>query len=50
MNMKLIKKTAAEENLNNNIITMHNNGFDSETIAKALSLDISYVNEVLKNN
>ena len=52
--VNLIKKTAREEGLveerNNNIITMHNNGFDSETIAKALSLDISYVNEVLKNN
>ena len=48
--INLIKKTAAEENLNNNIITIHKNGFDSETIAKLLSLDISYVNEVLKNN
>ncbi len=30
-----------------NIITMSKNGFDNETIARALSLDISYVNEVL---
>lgn len=29
------------------IITMSKNGFDNETIARALSLDINYVNEVL---
>ncbi len=52
--INLIKKTAWEEgfaeSLNNTIIKIHKNGFDSETIAKLLSLDISYVNEVLKNN
>ena len=52
--INLIKKTAREEGeikgLNNSIIKIHKNGFDSETIAKFLSLDISYVNEVLKNN
>ena len=37
----------ARENLENNIKTMHNNGFDIETISKALSLDIDYVKEVL---
>ena len=30
-----------------NIKTMFSNGFDAQTISKALSLDISYVNEVL---
>ena len=35
------------ENLNENIKTMHSNGFDAETIARALSLDINYVKEVL---
>ena len=60
--INLIKRTAWEEgfaeglakgktkSLNNTIIKIHKNGFDSETIAKFLSLDISYVNEVLKNN
>jgi flagellar biosynthesis/type III secretory pathway protein FliH len=33
--------------LNENIKTMHSNGFDAETIARALSLDINYVKEVL---
>ena len=32
-----------------NIKTMHKNGFDENTIAKALSLDINYVKEVLNN-
>ena len=36
-----------EKNLNNNIKTMHSNGFDVNTIAKALSLDINYVKKVL---
>jgi len=31
------------------IITMSNNGFDDNTISKALSLDIKYVKEVLNN-
>ena len=31
----------------NNIKTMHKNGFDIETISKALDLDIEYVKEVL---
>jgi len=35
------------EKLNENIKTMHSNGFDAETIARALSLDINYVKEVL---
>ncbi len=33
--------------LEKNIKTMFSNGFDAQTISKALSLDISYVNEVL---
>ena len=37
----------ALEKERNNIKTMHKNGFDPETIAKALSLDINYVKEVL---
>ena len=36
----------AEERANN-IKTMKNNGFDIETIARALSLDINYVKKVL---
>ena len=36
-----------EKNLNNNIKTLHSNGFDVNTIAKALSLDINYVKKVL---
>ena len=35
------------ENLVNNIKTMHSNGFDAETIAKALSLDIEFVKDSL---
>ena len=35
------------ENLVNNIKTMHSNGFDAEIIAKALSLDIEFVNDAL---
>jgi len=35
------------EEKNDNIKTMHNNGFDIKTIAKALSLDINYVKLVL---
>ena len=35
------------ENLNDNIKTMYNNGFDVKLIAKALSLDINYVKKVL---
>ena len=50
--VNLIKKTAREEGevkaREEAITTMSKNGFDSETIAKALSLDIIYVNEVLK--
>ena len=41
------KVEGALENERNNIKTMHKNGFDPETIAKALSLDINYVKEVL---
>ena len=39
-------KGKAEERANN-IKTMKNNGFDIETIARALSLDINYVKKVL---
>ena len=39
---------AKEESLNNSIITMSKNGASNDMIAKLLSLDISYVNEVLK--
>ena len=38
---------AREEKLIENIKTMYKNGFDAETIAKALSLDLGYVKEVL---
>ena len=47
-----IEKGKAEgkaEKEKNNIKTMHKNGFDIETIAKALSLDINYVKEILAN-
>ncbi len=43
------KAEGALEKEKNNIKTMHKNGFDLETIAKALSLDINYVKEVLAN-
>ena len=33
--------------LNENIKTMHKNGFDAETIARALSLDLCFVRKVL---
>ena len=36
------------EGMNNSIITMSKNGASNEEIAKLLSLDINYVNEVLK--
>ena len=42
-----LKKEAKLEEKNDNIKTMHNNGFDIKTIAKALSLDINYVKLVL---
>ena len=41
------KAEGASENLVNNIKTMHSNGFDAEIIAKALSLDIEFVNDAL---
>jgi hypothetical protein len=41
------KAEGETNNLNKNIKTMHSNGFDAETIARALSLDINYVKEVL---
>ncbi|MBQ9900576.1 MAG: hypothetical protein IJM36_05570, partial [Acholeplasmatales bacterium] len=44
---KHAKEDGKKENLNNNIKTMHSNGFDVNTIAKALSLDINYVKKVL---
>ena len=36
-----------KETLEENIKTMYNNGFDEETISKALSLDIKYVNNII---
>ena len=41
------KEEGAQIQLENSIKTMHKNGFDVETISKALSLDINFVNEVL---
>ena len=41
------KAEGKTEGLNSNIKTMHSNGFNEETIAKALSLDIKYVRDVL---
>ena len=35
------------KNLNQNIKTMYKNGFDVETIARALSLDLGFVKKVL---
>ena len=35
------------KNLNQNIKTMYKNGFDVETIARALSLDISFIKVAL---
>lgn len=43
------KVEGSKETLDNNIKTMKSNGFDNETIAKALNLDIKYVNEVLNS-
>ena len=43
------KAEGALEKEKDNIKTMHKNGFDIETIAKALSLDINYVKEILAN-
>ena len=43
------KAEGSKETLDNNIKTMKSNGFDNETIAKALNLDIKYVNEVLNS-
>ena len=37
-----------EKQLKKNIKTMASNGFDVDFIAKALSLDLSYVKEVLE--
>lgn len=41
------KAEGAANNLADNIKTMYSNGFDAETIAKALSLDLSFVKKVL---
>ncbi len=41
------KAEGKQEAIEENIKTMFSNGFDAQTISKALSLDISYVNEVL---
>ena len=46
--LEIAEEEGEIKGLNNSIVTMSKNGFDNETIAKALSLDISYVNEVLK--
>ena len=43
------RKEGKTEAIINNIKTMHKNGFDIETISKALDLDIEYVKEVLNN-
>ena len=43
------KVEGSKETLDNNIKTMKSNGFDNETIAKALNLDIKYVNEILNS-
>ena len=43
------KAKGAKETLDNNIKTMKSNGFDNKTIAMALNLDISYVEEVLNS-
>ena len=60
--VNLIKKTAREEGLvegeakgkteerNNSIIKMSKSGISNDKISEILELDISYVNEVLKNN
>ncbi len=40
-------KEGRTEAIINNIKTMHKNGFDIDTISKALDLDIEYVKEVL---
>ena len=37
----------AANNLKENIKTMYKNGFNEETIARALSLDLAFVKEVL---
>ena len=39
-------KQGKAEGIKENINTMHKNGFDLETIARALSLDINYVKKV----
>ncbi len=41
------KNEGKSEAINGNIKTMYKNGFEPEIIAKALSLDINYVKEVL---
>jgi len=41
------KAEGKAETLNENIVTMHKNGFDAETIARALSLDLCFVRKVL---
>ena len=43
------KAEGALEQEKKNIKTMHKNGFAPEVIAKALSLNINYVKEVLAN-
>ncbi len=43
------KAQGKAEALNENIVTMHKNGFDAETIARALSLDLCFVKEVLNS-
>ncbi len=56
--VNLIKKTAREEGLvegefkglNKSIIKMSKSGISNDKISEILELDISYVNEVLKNN
>ncbi|MBR6071837.1 MAG: hypothetical protein IKP77_03270, partial [Acholeplasmatales bacterium] len=45
--LKEKKQEGKEETRAEDIKTMHSNGFDINTIAKALSLDINYVKLVL---
>ena len=43
------KAVGAKESLEANIKTMKSNGFEAEIIAKALNLELAYVNSVLES-
>ena len=45
--VKIGREEGKQEGLKESIKTMHKNGFDEETISRALSLDIEYVKQVL---